>query len=519
MFIKILLLFVELVMLVFSLTYNLHMFQLNGYKNMEHRRWLTVNIKKQGVLVPLGITVLLVFAFDNILTELLLCIIAVVALVYYRYLNKTNTKKKLVYTNRVKRLILTECVLILIVSVGLFVAGFELVAWNVFFGVVTILQPWLLIGVNICNKPIEQGINQYYISDAKKKLNSVKNITVIGVTGSYGKTSVKYFLGALLQEKYNVLITPESYNTPMGVVRTIREQLKPTHQIFVCEMGARNKGDIKELCGIVHPQHGIITAIGPQHLETFGTIEEISNTKFELADALPEGGMLFLNTDNAYISAKKDSYSNVIGYSEANVDGYYADEIKVSSLGTEFRVVAPTGETEAFQMSLVGSHNVINVLGAIAVSHKMGIALKELKIPVRRIKPVEHRMQLTKHGNVTIIDDAYNSNPVGSKAAVETLAMFDGVKILITPGMVELGKEEAEFNYKFGTYAAKCCDYIYLVGKHNSEIIYKGVMDSGFSADKCRICKDLEEALKYAYGITTEKQKYILLENDLPDNY
>lgn len=130
---------------------------------------------------------------------------------------------------------------------------------------------FLDIVANVINHPMEAGINQHYINDAVRKLKSVPELTVIGVTGSYGKTSVKFYLQTLLQEKYNVLVTPESFNTPMGVVRTIRGSLKPTTEIFVCEMGARHVGDIKEICDMVHPDHGVITSIGPQHLETFLT--------------------------------------------------------------------------------------------------------------------------------------------------------------------------------------------------------------------------------------------------------
>ena len=170
-------------------------------------------------------------------------------------------------------------------------------------------------------------------------------------------------------------------------------------------------------------------------------------------------------------------------------------------------------------MKLIGAHNVINVVGAIAVANSMGISLSDLRVPVRRIRPVAHRMEIKDRGNVTIIDDAFNSNPVGSKAAVETLSMFDGTRILITPGMIELGDDEFEYNRKFGNYAADCCDYILLVGKKHTEPILKGVLEKGFSDEKCHVFDKLEEAISYAYSLKTDKHKYILLENDLPDNY
>jgi UDP-N-acetylmuramoyl-tripeptide--D-alanyl-D-alanine ligase len=352
-------------------------------------------------------------------------------------------------------------------------------------------------------------------------LKQSPNLTVIGVTGSYGKTSVKFYLQTLLKDSFNVLVTPESYNTPMGVVKTIRESLKSTHEIFVCEMGARHVGDIKEICDIVHPEHGIITSIGPQHLETFFNMDNIKSTKFELADSLPSGGMLFLNGDNEYIREKSEGYRNITFYctQDDTRDAYRASDIRVSQQGTDFYVTAPDGDSEHFQMKLIGAHNVINVVGAIAVANKLGVSLSDLKIPVRRLQSVEHRMQLREHGLVTIIDDAYNSNPVGSKAAVETLKMFDGIRILVTPGMVELGDKEEEYNYKFGTYAADCCDYILLVGKKRTKPIFEGVLSKGFSEEKLRAFDKLEEALAYAYEIKGQGHKYILLENDLPDNY
>lgn len=519
---------------LYVLRYNLHMFQLNGYKNGEHIHWLKKNVSRQYLLILIGISGILSMCLPGIVTLLLQTAAVLICMKYYFYLKKTNTKKKLVYTARVKRLILTDSILVilLLVLTGVFL-GVSRIAGA--FAILTMLQIIALVIVNWINRPVEGMINQHYINDAKKKLRSVPDLTVIGVTGSYGKTSVKYYLDTLLKEHFEVLITPESYNTPMGVVKTIRSSLKPSHQIFICEMGARHVGDIKEICDIVHPEHGIITSVGPQHLETFFNMDNIVNTKFELADALPEVGLLFLNGDNEYIRNHSGKYKNKIFYTtgewakarelesqieEGEVPQYYqTGDVKLSRTGTEFTVTAPDGEKETFQMRLLGEHNVINVVGAVAVANTLGIPLKQLKVPVRRIQPVAHRMQLLERGNYTIIDDAFNSNPVGSRAAVETLKQFEGVRILITPGMVELGEKEEEYNYKFGTYAADCCDYILLVGEKHTAPIHKGVLESGFSQERCRVFEKLEDALSFAYSIKAEGHKFILLENDLPDNY
>lgn len=505
--------------LFLTMRHNMHMFQLNGYKSDEHIHWLVKNARQQWLLgFGLFLGVLRLF-LPFLVVDIVIYITLLLDILVYRALHRIHSKKKLVYTPRVKRMLATNLMItVLVVAVVWVCAGYVPLS-----GVCLIFvsaQWGTILLANLINRPIEVSINQHYIRDAKRKLKERPDLVIVGITGSYGKTSMKFYLQTLLQGKYNVLVTPGNFNTPLGVTRTIREYLKPTHDIFLCEMGARRVGEIQEICDLVHPDHGVIVSVGPQHLETFFTMENIQKTKFELADSLPDDGLLFLNGDNEYIQEKAVEYKQkIFYYSEKEGEGYCAKEIAVSQCGTEFTVVAPNGESERFQMKLIGAHNVINVVGAIAVAHKLGMTLKELKIPVRRIQPVEHRMQMQEHGLVTIIDDAYNSNPIGSKAAVETLAMFDGIRILITPGMVELGEKEEEYNFKFGTYAADCCDYILLVGKKRAQPILEGARSKGFPREKCLVYDKLEEAMAYAYSIKGQGHKYILLENDLPDNY
>ncbi|MCR4740442.1 MAG: UDP-N-acetylmuramoyl-tripeptide--D-alanyl-D-alanine ligase [Lachnospiraceae bacterium] len=502
-----------------TLRHNMHMFQLNGYKNAEHINRMRKNLRQQWLLdLGLFLGILRLF-FRSVFPDILIYLTLIMIILVYRAIRRLNNKKPLVYTKRVKRMILT----ILVITAAVLAFSWILWGFSILTGVFMILifsQQFMNMIANIINHPIEKAVSDHYVNDAKRRLKEAENLTVIGVTGSYGKTSMKFFLKTLLESRFNVLVTPGNYNTPLGVTITVREHLKPSHEIFICEMGARHVGDIKEVCDIAKPDHGIITSIGPQHLETFYSMENIQKTKFELADALPRGGKLFLNGDNTYIREKAGEYENTVFYSAENtLSGYRTADISLSQLGTAFTVISPSGESERFSMRLIGEHNVINAVGAIAVANTLGIPLKDLKIPVRRLQSVEHRMEMKEHGNVTIIDDAYNSNPVGSKAAVETLAMFDGIKILVTPGMVELGDEEDEYNYKFGTYAAKCCDHIILVGKNRVQPIKKGALSSGFPEVRLKVFDTLEDALSHAYSIKGEGHKYILLENDLPDNY
>lgn len=507
--------------IVTGIHYNLQMFQQNGYRNSEFLHWLEKNAARQRFLWPyLGFFVLLILFKAPPVR--LVCLLALMIwmgasiaafLLYWR----SETKKKLVMTARVKRL----CVTFVIVTVLICILSRD----KCLICLLAILSflPELLMLANIINAPIEAGIRRYYINDARRIMRENPGIRTIGITGSYGKTSMKYYLHTLLKDSYDVLITPGNFNTTLGVVRTIREHMRPSNQIFLCEMGARHVHDIKEICDLFPPKEGVITSIGPQHLETFHTQENIIKTKFELADALPDGARIYLNADNEFEVNKAREYGDrlkVIFYSYKNNMGYHASEVKLSPMGTEFTMTAPSGETARFSMRLIGEHNVINVCGAIAVAHEQGIPLEALRVPVRRIEPVAHRLQLINRGDVTIIDDAYNSNPVGSKAAVETLHMFNGIRILVTPGMVELGGKEADYNYKFGTYAAVNCDHILLVGRRkHTDPIRKGALDAGFDEKDIRSFDDLNGAMEYAYSITGEGAKYILLENDLPDAY
>lgn len=515
--------------------YNLHMFQLNAYIMEMHLEWLRKKHGKQRILVPLGLLGILAGVLPagvgrNVVL-VLGSIFALITMRYFWYLRSTNTKIRLVYTGRAKRLAGGDLLLsLLLTAVMLLPGGIQTLPVSASLAVS--FQMFLLPLSDILNRPVQKKINGKYIRDARKKLSEAPDLRIIGVTGSYGKTSVKFYLKELLQERFNVLITPESYNTPMGVVKTIRENLRSTHEIFICEMGARCVGDIRGICAIAPPDMGVITSIGPQHLETFHSLENIIKTKFELADALPENGTLFLNGDNPYITENSKRYPHKVFYyteeglrrtenNENNMEGggYCAFAMELSQSGTSFTVTSPSGEQERFHTRLVGKHNVINITGAIAAANTLGIPLKELKVPVRRIRPVPHRMEMAEKQGVTIIDDAYNSNPAGAKAAVETLGIFQGVRILITPGMVELGGREAEFNRDFGKEAAECCDYVILVGKKHTEPIREGLEAAGFPMECCFVYGGLSDAMACARGIRREGHKFILLENDLPDNY
>ncbi len=502
---------------------SMHFFQLNSYRFDTHTKWMRENGRKylSHSIFAVLILIVLFFEIDLKIKAVAMSAVLIAAIPAEK---PKKAKKPLVYTPRVKRMFLTEVLVTALVAGLLSIPAFsgDKKHESIFLlalAIVYALAPVLCLVANLINKPVELSVNQYYTNDAKKMLKKCPDLKIIGITGSYGKTSVKYYLTTLLKTKYNVLMTPESYNTPMGVVKTIRGYLKATDEIFVCEMGAKWVGDIKELCDIVHPHHGVITSIGPQHLESFKTLDAVKGTKFELADSLPEGGMLFLNGDDENI---RDHGCNrpYISYSIDGDADYVAFDLQVSERGTSFKVKTRSGETEEFSTRLIGRHNVLNIVGAIAISHNMGISLKELRPAVRRLEGVPHRLQLSDKGGVTIIDDAYNSNPSGTKAALEALSLFNGYKILVTPGMVELGEKQNELNREFGRNAAAVCDYVVLVGRKQAVPIKAGLLDAKYDENKIFVADTINEALSHVYALNSEgKKKIILLENDLPDNY
>lgn len=528
---------IALIAIIFMGLREFHMLQLNGYKTPEHSWWMKKNYKRY--ILPI---VLFVAQFIMLLTRVNLPIVLIFTLLNMIFIaaNKPGKKfkKPLVYTARVKRMMITFGILIAVFYAIAILNGksfaiidtidscytknlwFEEPLSYIFIGSALYLTPIFVPLSNLINKPVEKAVQNWYINDAKKILASCPDLHKVGITGSYGKTSMKFYLSELLSSQYETLKTPESFNTPMGVTITIRRDLKPTHQYFICEMGARRVHEIKELCGIANPHDGIITSVGPQHLETFGSIENVVNTKFELADSISALGKVYLNGDNELIRKKAPDYPNAITYGLQEGNDWRATDVSVSDRGTEFTVTAPDGRQCRYSTKLLGEHNVQNLLGAIAYAADTGIAMEKLVLPVKRIAAVPHRLQLLDKGNgVTFIDDAYNSNPSGCRAALAVLGLFDACRILVTPGMVELGAKQEELNYEFGQEASKACDYIVLVGKKQTEPIYNGIKDSGYDMSKVYVADSLNDALAKVNAYKTDKKKIVLLENDLPDNY
>jgi UDP-N-acetylmuramoyl-tripeptide--D-alanyl-D-alanine ligase len=300
---------------------------------------------------------------------------------------------------------------------------------------------------------------------------------------------------------------------------TVNNHLDKFTEVFIAEMGAYKKGEIKELCDFVHPQYGILTKIGTAHLESFGSQDNIQKTKFELIESLPKGGIGILNGDDPLqvsYKLKNDCGIKWIGIENKNVD-VRADNIKITNEGTSFNVIFKGDKKKyEFETKLLGYANIYNILASLALGYELGITIFELQKAVKRVKPIEHRLELKQYYDINIIDDAYNSNPVGSKMAVDVLGMMPGKKIIVTPGMIELGEEQYHLNKEFGENISKVCDEVILVGKSQTKPIQDGLDEENYNKDKVHIVNDVKQAFTLMSKLK-DGDTYVLLENDLPD--
>lgn len=509
---------------VFSAQRQIQMLQQNSYYPSRYFKWL----KGSKTFITYISVIFLIVALSvkpNSLPIVILAAVEVIVRFLKQQKDRKKSIKKLVYTQRVIRLTVTIVLIFAVFTVLSLLKVLPEWAMYLSAGVVITFShfPQLpLFSALYINKPIEIFISNRFINDAKKILKSNKNLTVIGVTGSFGKTSVKFILNRILSEKYNTLATPESFNTPMGIVRTVRSSLTPATEIFIAEMGAKNIGDIKELCDIVNPTYGIITAVGPQHLETFKSVKNVADTKFELADAclLKENGKIYVNFDSkdAKEKAQNINNKNIVFYGTAG-GAVTAKDITMTESGTEFNLCYKEHNLKLVT-KLLGKHSVTNILGAAGLALDLGVDEAKIKFAVASLKPAPHRLELKSFINGSLlIDDAYNSNPVGCLEAVDVLASFkDKKKIIVTPGLVELGDKEYECNYKLGSAAAEKCDVIILVGQKRSIPMKDAVNDSDFNKQNLYIADSFADAMKILHNIT-DKNSIVLFENDLPDNY
>ncbi len=516
------------------LRYFLHLFQLEGYKPNQYLHWLGGHL---GHVVRLShkiaVAVLILaaggfFYLDPFWTALVALPAWAITFASSRLYRSHKAKKPLAYTNRLKRLLGTAVVLTLIpLALGIIIGlqqdslvGF----WFYLLGffVADFGAPLWVLLARYLMEPLEATFRRGFKQQARQHLRQRPDLTLIGITGSYGKTSTKFIVAEILSQRFNVLASPGSYNTPMGLCLVVNNKLKPEHQMLVLEMGMRYRGDIQELCELAPPDLAIVTSVGVAHLETMGSLDNIAREKGDLLEYMKPGGVAVLNIDDERVAAMADRAPgkvwrvSVEGHAEADIS---ARNIRYDAEGASFTVRDDTGTEAVFKTRLLGKHNVLNILLGVAVGREMGLRLRQIAHAVARTEPVEHRLQLRRQGMVTIIDDAFNANPVGARNAVEILGHFDtGRRVIVTPGMIELGERQEEENRVFGTHIARHADLAVLVGPQQTRPIQEGLQAEQFPEDQTKVFASLFEAQDFLKTYLRPGD-VVLYENDLPDQY
>jgi len=357
---------------------------------------------------------------------------------------------------------------------------------------------------------------------AQRKREKFKKLLVIGITGSYGKTSTKEFLAEILSKKFKVLKTKKHINAEIGIAQTILQELKEDHEVFVCEIGAYERGKIKEVCNIIKPKIGILTGINEQHLATFGSQENIIKGKFELIESLPEDGIAIFNGDNEIITSNlKTQISNLhlkskIFCSTKEKLDLWAEDIKVEKESISFKIFSKDGDWAKFKVNLLGSHNIVNILMAAACAKELGMSLGEIAEICRKLKPLPGALKLLKSKKgFLLLDATYSANPHGVVSHLDYLKIWEGKKVIVMPSLIELGKAAKEVHRRIGEKIGESCDLAIITTRDYFKELKAGVQKSGASKYKILLIEKPERILEKIKNFS-QPGDVILLESRVP---
>jgi UDP-N-acetylmuramoyl-tripeptide--D-alanyl-D-alanine ligase len=429
-------------------------------------------------------------------------------------------KHKLVFSSKIKALFIGTILGQILATVMLTnYFGLSYPGFLFFLILAQLVCPIFIIITGLIYQPLENYLKESILQKASQKLARLPNLKIVAITGSFGKTSTKEILYTLLWKKFYVVKTPKSFNTPLGIAQTILEDVKGNTQILIAEAGAYKIGEIAKIAKLIKPDIGIITAIAPQHLERFGSIENIAKAKFELVENLKESGRAILNGQYPII---RDLACNLRGcivelYGQTT-DPYYATDIKPTVNGTDLLLHTPFGNVK-IHLPLIGEHHVQNFLAAAAAAHELGLTLTEIAEQAKWLLPTPHRLEIRKEGPLTIIDNSFNTNPKSARSSLQLLKSYTSAqKIIITPGLVELGKESAKENADFARDASRVADEFVIVGEYAKKYLLDGLASVSFPKDKIHLAKSTSAGIKLLSSLAKDEAA-VLLENDLPDQY
>jgi UDP-N-acetylmuramoyl-tripeptide--D-alanyl-D-alanine ligase len=389
-----------------------------------------------------------------------------------------------------------------------------LVFWLLVFD---ILSPAIFSGVVLIFQPVTFLLRSSIIQKAKKKREKFKDLLVIGICGSYGKTSTKEFLATILEEKFpgKVLKTKEHQNSEIGISKCILENLKESHKIFIVEMGAYNKGRIKLLCDIAKPKIGIITGMNEQHLSLFGSMENLISAEGgkELIESLPEDGLVILNGENEILrKIYQETKKMIVGISKKEFD-LWAGNVKVKKEILFFQVFTKDGEIADFNLNLIGAQNIQNLLLAICCAKELGMSLEEVSKAAKKIRQEQSGVRLikTKDG-LNVIDATYSANPDSVISHLEYLKIWPGKRVIVMPCLIELGPASKEIHKKIGEKIYEICDLAIIVTKDRFKEIKEGAKEKAIFLENPR---EIYEKIKQFNG----ENDIILFEGRLPREF
>ncbi len=499
----------------------LQIMQQSAYDNSRYRTYISEHKMRYVAFNELAI-IASILLFPNHL-YIMLAIIAFFTYYNMRFFtiseNRFDTKLKLNITARVKRQIVTLTIINIILFAILVLIGNMAIMHM--FAIMTYILPLSMMLTIVLNNPIEALIRNKFKKQAMNKIENHPDLFVIGITGSYGKTSIKNIIGDIVSEFEPELRTPASFNTPNGISITVNNHLKVLHKVFIAEMGAYYPGEIKELADMTHPDIAIVSSIGPQHLETFKTIETVQKTKMELVENVAANGVAILNYDNELIREydikRQDVKVLTYGMDSIAYD-LYGKDVEYGFGQMSFTVCDTINDCEyRINTKLLGKHNLYNIMAALLVCIERGYPLDKVVASVAKVRPIEHRLEFKKVNDQTlIIDDAFNANVEGVKEAVTILSKYeDYERILITPGIIDLGAKAHELNAHVAKTFAGKIDRMYMVGSYNQKA-YEPIIKQDEKIKYKQVDNFLEA---YNDAISINAPKVILICNDLPDKF
>jgi len=487
---------ISLTLSLARVVYLLHMLQLEEYDTRRFVHWVVLHVDRLAanpLLDLLGLlgVVALFLRLESASLIVIACSLSIViglaGLLWERRLGtRSPVKKALVMTPRARRLLVCTAILSVGICLVPLVGKARLalaIAW-----LLPMMAPVVLVASRTIMEPVEASIRDWYVRDARRTLARFAP-TVVGITGSYGKTSTKFFTAHLLESRYRVLMTPESYNTTMGICRVIRGQLGPEHEVFVVELAENEQGGFEHLLSLVPCNISIVTSVGLQHLEEFGSEAAIRHVMKGFVSMPGSGSTVVLNSDDPVLVDVESVQGKRLLRASAGgslPSDLHAENIVVNADGLSFDIVMSQDERFACHTMLLGRHNIDNILLAVAVARELGVS--------------------------------WNSNPAGFAMAMEVLAAFPSRRVLVTPGLVSLGNAEDAENIEAGRQAAGAADTVILVGPKKTRPVREGLLSAGFPETSILTARSLEEVTGLMRSLLTPGDT-VMFENDLPDTY